>query len=87
MPTLHPHKVGLALGGIMAAFHLLWSVLVALGFAQFAIDWIFRLHFILPPYTVAPFSLALAAGLVIVTFIIGYVFGWAFGMIWNALRD
>lgn len=71
----------------MAAFHFLWSVLVALGFAQFAIDWIFRLHFIQPPYTVGPFSLALAIGLIVMTFIVGYVFGWAFGVVWNKLHD
>jgi hypothetical protein len=86
MPTLSPHKVGLVLGGVVAAFHLLWSVVVALGFAQGAINWIFRLHFIQPPFTVSPFSLKLAVGLIVLTFVVGYVFGWVLGAVWNSLH-
>jgi hypothetical protein len=86
MSSLTPHRVGLVLGGIVAAFHLLWSVLVALGLAQFTIDWIFRLHFIQPPYTVGPFSLTLAVGLVVITFIVGYVVGWLFAFLWNGVH-
>jgi hypothetical protein len=87
MNTLTPSKVGLALGGIFAVFHFLWSVLVALGWAQWALDWVFRLHFITPPYTVGPFSLKLAVGLIVMTFVVGYVFGWAFAVVWNKLRE
>jgi hypothetical protein len=86
MTTLHPHKVGLALGGIFAAFHFLWSVLVALGIAQIVIDWIFLLHFIQPPFTIRPFDLLLAAMLVVMTFIVGYVVGYAFALLWNKLH-
>lgn len=84
---INPYKAGLALGGTIAAWHLLWSLIVAVGWGQFVIDWIFRLHFITPPYTVGQFSFALAAGLIVVTFIIGYVIGWAFSVIWNRVRE
>lgn len=87
MSSLHPHNTGLALGGLFAVFHFLWAVVVALGYAQSMINWIFRLHFIEPPYTIAPFSWALAVGLIVVTFIVGYVLGWAFAMIWNKLCE
>lgn len=86
MTTLPSHKTGLALGGIFAALHLFWSVLVALGVAQFVIDWIFLLHFIQPPFTIRPFDLLLAAALVVVTFIVGYVVGYAFALLWNKLH-
>ena len=84
---INPSKAGLALGGTIAAWHLLWSFIVSIGWGQFILDWIFRLHFITPPYTVGQFSLGLAIALIIVTFVIGYVVGWAFGMIWNYLRQ
>jgi hypothetical protein len=83
MLHIHPHKAGLALGGTLAAWHFLWSVIVALGWGQFVIDWIFRLHFIQPPYTVGPFVPMLAIGLIVVTFALGYLIGWIFGWLWN----
>jgi len=87
MDILTPNKVALALGGILAVFHFLWSVLVAFGWAQWAIDWVFRLHFITPPFTVDLFSLKLAVGLIVMTFVVGYVVGWAFAVVWNKLQE
>lgn len=83
MTHISPHKAGLALGGTLGAWHLLWSVLVLMGWGQFCIDWIFRLHFIEPPYTVGPFVPMLAVGLIIVTSLLGYLLGWIFGSLWN----
>jgi hypothetical protein len=80
------HKAGLALGSILGLWHLTWSLLVAVGFAQVLIDWIFRLHFIQPPYTIAPFRFGLAVTLIAVTTAIGYVFGWLLAAIWNSLQ-
>jgi ABC-type Fe3+ transport system permease subunit len=86
MNTLHSHTTGLALGSFFAVVHLLWALLVAAGWAQWTLDWIFRLHFITPPYTVGSFSLMLAIGLIVMTFIVGYVLGWVFAMIWNKVH-
>ena len=61
------HKAGLALGLILGLWHLTWSLLVAIGVAQVFLDWIFRLHFIQPPYTIAPFRFGLAVALIAVT--------------------
>ena len=83
---INPNKAGLALGGTIGAGHALWSLLVLLGWGQFFVDWIFRLHFITPSYTVGPFSLQLAVGLIVVTFVVGYAVGWAFGLIWNKVH-
>jgi len=83
MKHIRPYTVGLVFGSFLAVWHLLWSTLVALGVAQAVIDFIFRLHMITPPYKVAEFNLSTAAGLVLVTAVIGYVVGWAVGFIWN----
>jgi len=83
MNTLHPHTTGLALGGIFAVLHFLWALCVAFGFAQLCLNWVFRLHFIVPTLQIAPFSLKLAAGLIVLTFVVGYVVGWLFATIWN----
>ena len=82
---LNKNHVGLLLGGIMALWHLAWSTLVFLGFAKVLIDWILWLHFINISVVIEPFDLVRATLLVIVTFVVGYVFGWVAAWLWNAL--
>lgn len=83
---LSPHTTGLALGGLLGLAHAGWSVLILIGLAQPLIDWVFRLHMIQPVYQIAPFSLAMAAMLVIMTGVVGYALGCIFALIWNALH-
>ena len=83
MKRIHPHSIGLVFAVFLGVWHILWSLLVAVGAAQPVIDFIFRLHMITPPYKIAAFNLGTAAGLVLVTAGIGYVGGWAGGVIWN----
>jgi hypothetical protein len=83
MSHIRPYSVGLVFALFLATWHILWSVLVWLGVAQPFIDFVFRLHMITPPYRIAGFNLETAAGLVLVTAGIGYVGGWAAGVIWN----
>lgn len=83
MTRLQPHSVGFALGILIGLWHALWVVLVWAGAAQPAIDYIFRLHMITPPYKIAAFDPGLALALILVTAIIGYLFGWIGAVIWN----
>lgn len=80
------NRTGAVVGLVFGLCHLVWAVLVAVGMAQGLMDWIFRLHFIQPPYVVTQFNLVLAVGLILVTTAIGYVTGWVFGAIWNWLH-
>jgi hypothetical protein len=76
-------KAGLALGVLMGGLHAVWAALVALGWAQRFLDFIFRLHFIDPPYHVGVFDLTTAAALVGVTFLLGLIGGGALAIVWN----
>lgn len=80
------NKLGLVVGAFFGLWHLIWSTLVALGFAQQLINWVFRLHFIQPPYTLTPFKLSVAIALIVITSLLGYVIGWVLGTIWNWLH-
>ena len=80
MPRIRPHNLGLALGGLLALWHLIWAFLVLAGGAQWILDFVFRLHMIAPPYRVTPFDLGTAAALVVVTGAIGYVGGFLLGL-------
>ena len=80
------HKAGLALGGVLGGWHVVWSFLVAIGMGQWLLDFVFRLHMIHPVYTVGPFDIAMAMPLVVVTAGIGYIFGYAFAWCWNRMH-
>jgi len=49
-------------------------------------DWVFKMHMIENPYIISDFGLGTAIGLVIMTFVVGYVFGWVIAALWNNLR-
>lgn len=85
MKELNKNHMGLLLGGVMALAHLAWSVLVFLGFAKVLLDWILWLHFINLSITIETFDIVRAAMLVLVTFVVGYVFGWVTALLWNLL--
>jgi hypothetical protein len=80
------NKLGVVVGSLLGLWHLVWSILVASGIAQWLIDWVFRLHFIKPLYTITPFRLSLAIALIVITSALGYVIGWVLGAIWNWLH-
>jgi hypothetical protein len=84
---MNKNKAGLVFGSFLAFMHLVWSVLVATGLAQAYLNFIFNLHMIANPFQVQAFSLGRAAGLIIVTFLIGYAFGCVFAWFWNKMKQ
>lgn len=81
------NKLGVVLGSLLGLWHLAWAALVATGVAQWLMDWVFRLHFIQPPYVVSAFKLNYAIGLIVITSVLGYTFGWVGGALWNWVHD
>jgi hypothetical protein len=83
MTRVQPHRLGYGIAVFLGTFHAFWALLVWGGIAQSLMDFVFRLHMISPPYQVTPFSPWTAAGLVLMTAVIGYVSGRLFGVVWN----
>lgn len=73
----------MVVGSLLGLWHLAWAVLVATGGASLLMDFVFRLHFIDPPYAIMEFEWGSAILLVALTTVIGYVLGWVLGAIWN----
>lgn len=86
MNHINPNKSGSALGALVGGLHFVWSVFVALGWAQPIIDFAFMLHMVKPVFVVEPFSLTRAVALIAVTAVIGYVVGSLFARVWNHLH-
>ena len=86
MNHLNPTKTGLAFGKLVGGVHLVWAILVALGWAQALMDFIFWAHMFNLEFVVKPFDASAAITLIIVTSIIGAIFGYFMAIIWNRLH-
>lgn len=86
MQILNPNKTGLAFGLLLAAWHAIWSVFVALGWAQAIVDFVFWMHMIKPVYVIGPFSFWIGLILITVTGALGYIGGFILAAVWNWLH-
>lgn len=78
-------KAGLMLGLVLACMHAVWSALVAVGWGQDVMDFLFWLHMISPPWKVQPFEPTIALFLVLATATIGFVTGALASFFWGLL--
>jgi hypothetical protein len=85
--TIRANRAALIFAILLGSWHLLWSVLVAAGWAQPIIDFIFWIHFIRPVYVIQKFNIGIALLLISVTAAVGYVIGWCFAVLWNKLHE
>ena len=83
---INPLKAGVTFGALLGACHFFWALLVALGWAQPLIDFVFWMHLIQPVFVIRPFSLPAAAALVVFTSIAGFVIALLVAVLWNRLH-
>ncbi len=84
---MNAKKVGLVLGSFIGLVHLVWSVLIALGFAQPLLDFIYSMHSLNNPFMVASFDMMRSIELIGITFVIGNIVGYVFATLWNKLHQ
>ncbi len=77
------NKTALTFGFLISSMHLFWSILVAFGFAQMLLDFVLSIHMLNIPVTVATFDFLKALELILMTFVVGYIFGWLMAFFWN----
>ena len=82
----NPNKVGFVIGALIGGWHLLWGGLVLFGWAQPLLNFVFWAHMINPIYAVKGFDPKAAVTLLIVTFAMGYAFGFVGAALWNKLH-
>lgn len=86
MNHLNPKKVGLATGKLLGGVHLVWALVVALGWAQAIVNFSLWAHMINTPVVVSSFDISAAITVVVGAALVGYVLGYAFAKIWNYLH-
>lgn len=86
MNHLNPKKTGLAVGKLVGGLHLVWAVLVALGWAQTLVNFSMWAHMVSVPVVVKAFDLSAAVTVVIVATFVGFFIGYVFAKIWNWLH-
>ncbi len=84
---INPAKAAITLGAFLGGLHIIWSILVASGWAQDFVDFILWAHMVSLPYVVVKaFDLSAAVTVIIITTIIGYTIGYAFARVWNRIH-
>ena len=83
---LDVQKTGFTVGLFLGGWHVVWSLLVALGWGQALYDFILWAHMVHLAIVVGPFDIGAAAVLIMVTALIGYAFGVVFALVWNWLH-
>jgi hypothetical protein len=83
---INPNRVGLVFATLLGGWHIVWSLLVSLGWAQPLLDFVFWLHMIRSIYVVKAFDPVAAGSLVIVTACFGYVIGYLGATTWRKLH-
>lgn len=79
----NPVQLGLLFGVFLALCHAFWAALVAAGWAQAVMDFVFWAHFITPPWHIEAFAWGRAGILVSFTFMVGLAMGAIGGWLWN----
>ncbi|HEY4500288.1 MAG TPA: hypothetical protein VJH25_00670 [Candidatus Paceibacterota bacterium] len=80
---INTHKLGLVFGGFAGLIHIVWVILVGFGWAGPWLAFIYRIHFIDFSFAITEFSSGKAVTLVVLTSLVGYVFGNVIGLLWN----
>ncbi len=80
---VNKHKLGLVAGIWLGLMHAAWAILVWVGVAEWFWDWVLGLHFLSVSFVMMDFNLWRALLLVVVTGVLGYIFGWVLGLVWN----
>ena len=86
MNHLNPRKTGLAFGTLVGGLHLVWAILVALGWAQALVNFSLWAHMVSAPVVIKAFDFSAAVTVIVIDTVVGYVLGYAFAKIWNWLH-
>ena len=83
---VNPGKVGLVGAVMLGGWHVAWSLLVLLGWAQAMVDFSMWAHMIHVAVVIGPFDAGAAATVIIIASIVGYCLGYIVASVWNKVH-
>jgi len=86
MQKMSPVKTGLTVGLVIGLWHVVWAALVASGWAQAVVDFVFWIHFYKPILKVERFDFGIATLLVAITSLFGFAVGAVAASVWNRVH-
>ena len=81
------HKAGLVGAVMLGGFHVLWSVLILLGWAQPLVNFSMWAHMVESGPVFAPFDAGAALTVIVVASCIGYAVGFILSTVWNKVHS
>ena len=78
-------KTAMAVGTVFAAWHIMWVVLVRVGWASEVLNFVLELHFLKVDFQLSPYSAFTAFSLLAITFCVGALLGAILALVWNWL--
>ncbi|HEY4516335.1 MAG TPA: hypothetical protein VJG64_00110 [Candidatus Paceibacterota bacterium] len=82
-----PKKAGLVGAVIIGGWHVVWSLLIILGWAQALVNFSLWAHMLQVPVVAGPFDVAAAATVIVIAAIIGYAVGYILATVWNRVHS
>ena len=86
MDALSPMRTAVVLAVLLGGWHAVWSLFVAIGIAQWVMDFVLWIHFIRPVFMIEAFDPVRMVVLLAVTSALGFVIGYILALIWNAVH-
>ena len=83
---VHPNKVATVGAVILGGWHVAWSLLVLVGWAQPLLNFSMWAHMAHVAVIVGPFEAGAAATVIIVATAIGYGVGYILATVWNRVH-
>lgn len=83
---VNPKKVAMVGAIVLGGWHLVWSLLVALNWAQTLVDFSMWAHMVHMAVLIGPFDVSAAATVVVIASIVGYCIGYMFATVWNKVH-
>lgn len=81
--NVNTNKLGLVFAVLGGGVHVVWSLVVFLGFGQPLLNFIFWAHMVSVPFHVGVFSITASLSLIAITAALGYLVGCIVGVVWN----
>ena len=82
-----PNKAGQVVAVVLGGWHLIWSILIFLGWAQPLLNFSLWAHMVHVDIVLGPFDAAAAVTVIVIATVLGYCLGYVVATVWNKVHS